>query len=184
MKTLGFKLGWLLASNNGRCALLWALTIIMFLFSVFYGAGEPLLTRTIDQQLSRVAQIDRPSDSWWNTDKSLAKTSWSKLAPSQQTSTKSWWPWLATALLLVLAIVYTPKAYKEEILSAGHEAWELLRARTETGEAKKESGEVKQVGVSVVEKISQQVGWKRLLSMDMISQLAGNFVQRWLFRRR
>lgn len=186
---LGFRLGWLSATNDGLCLLLWILTGLMLVFSIFYGPGEPLLTRTASQQISELAKIDRQNtydNSWWDADKSLAKTSWSEPAQAaKKTRDKSWWPWIITILLFITSVIYTPIAKREEALAAGKDAWNYISAKTETEDIKMKpkEGEVKQQ-VSIVEKISQQVGWKRLLSFEMLSQFAGDFVRRWLFRKR
>lgn len=187
LSVLGFRLGWLTASNDGRCLIFWVLAGLMLLFSVFYGPGEPLLTRTANQQISELAKIDRQdtrSNPWWDADRSLTRTSWSEpIPPAKIASEKSWWPWIMTGILIILATIYTPIAKREEFLTASKDAWEHITARTETEEAKPQTGEI-QRQIGMVEKISQRVGWKRLISIDMVSQVAGNFLQRWLFRKR
>lgn len=189
-RSLGFRLGWLAATNDGRCIIFWVLAGLMLVFSISYGPGEPLLTRTANQQISELANkadYQNINNPWWDADKSLIQTSWSEPVPPAKTaSEKSWWPWVITGLLFVLSIIYTPIAKREEAIEAGRDAWEYLMAKTETGEAKgKAAEEGKQASASsIVEKISQQVGWRKLISIDVLGQFAGNFIQRWLFKRR
>ena len=184
---LGFRLGWLSATNDGRCLIMWILTGLMLVFSIFYGPGEPLLTRTASQQVFALAKTDRQdtrSNPWWDADRSLARTSWSEPTLAAKTVfEKSWWPWITTGILFVLSLIYTPISKREEAVAAVKDAWDYVLAKTETEEAKTKTEE-RQKQVSVMEKISQQVGWKKLFSIDMLSQFAGNFVQRWFLRRR
>jgi len=186
MKNISFFMSWFLSSNDRRCLLFWVATGLMLILSIFYGPGEPLLTRTVNQQVSELAKIDyrEANNFWWDADKSLAKTS---PTPTKIASEKSWWPWVTTGILFVISLIYTPISKREEAIAAGKEAWDFITAKTETEDVKmkpEEPGKEAKRQASIVEKISRQVGWKRLLSFEMLSEFVGNFVQRWLFKKR
>ena len=182
LSVFGFRLGWLTASNDGRLLMLWIATAIMLVFSILHGPGEPLLARTINNQVSEFAQMDNRQDlystPWWDADKSLAKSS----KAAEKTSEKSWRPWVLTGILFVISCIYTPVSKREEATEAIKAAIDYFKAQTETKDSAAEEGK-KEGHVSIMEKFSQKVGWKKLLSLDLIGQIAGNFLQRTIFKR-
>ena len=166
-----YRLGWLPASNNGRCLALWITTGIVLIVAIFSGFGEPALTHTIDKKISEISQSKYHQsvyDAWYGPERAKAKVASEKwpVAKKQPSLFWSWSPWLLFFLFLFISLVYTPIAFREEIREAWSEAWIKITEKEET-EAKitipKEQASKKTTQ-------SWRVSFARLFSIDLLAE--------------
>ncbi len=183
MNWIKYRLGWLLASNNGRCWILWVITGILLVVAIFSGFGEPVLTHTIDKKISEISQSKYHQsvyDAWYGPERTKAKAAGKEWPTTKKTPSLFWgWsPWLTFFLFFFISLVYTPIAFREEVREAWQEAKIKIKEKEET-EAKTETP---QEGAKP--KAPGLAGWKpsfaRLFSIDLLAEFVWNTISKVL----
>lgn len=180
MKTIAYRLGWLLASNNGRCLVLWIITGILLIKAIFAGFGEPILTHTIDKKISESQSKYHQSvyDSWYHGEKMSAAVKGQKWHdPQEKQKPHSWSPWILFFFFFFISLIYTPIAFREEAKEAFEEAKIKIMEKEET--------EAREAPVAVGERKPRPAGgagWKssftRLFSIDLLAEFAWNLMSK------
>lgn len=181
-----FRLGWLLANNNGRCIALWAVTAALFIAAIWTGFGDPILSTTLTEKIKEVAQTSQYHQALygvWNHGKEVAR--------SHDHGLRDWSLWIWFFVALLISLIYTPIAFREEAREAWDEAVRRFRERRET-EARMPKPEVIATGVSAVATTGAAAAavplgggfWtllRRLIPIEIIAEFIGIFVQK-IFR--
>lgn len=173
-----YRLGWLLASNNGRCLVLWVITGILLLVALFSGFGEPIFTFTVDKKISEISQSKYHQsvyDAWYGPERAKAKATGQKqpMAKKQPSLLGSWSPWLLFLLFFLISLIYTPIAFREEVREAWQEAKIKIKEKEETEAKPQEEAKPKTPGLA---------GWKpsfaRLFSIDLLAEFVWNTISK------
>lgn len=130
------RLFWLIASNNGRCVLLWLLTFVVLVLCLIKGHGEPILSRSLDSNIQRMqSQYHQGVYDTWNRFEALRRQAAGESIPRPRRQPSVFWSWVHWRVfgwLLFFAIIYTPIAFREEV----HDALEIVLRRRREAEAR------------------------------------------------
>lgn len=116
--------------NNWILAGLWALTAILFVIAISQGGGEPL-------GLQALREIGRPGPEspivkyYSESAKYFTTGSEKPLASAPLAPAPTWFWWKLWLFSFLVAIVYIPLAFWDEIVAAWHRAREIVEQRRE-----------------------------------------------------
>lgn len=185
---LGYRLGWLLANNNGRCLALWIVTGAFLVMGILSGFGEPVLTHTIDKKISEIPQSKYHQsvyDAWYAPERIKAELSGEKwpVAKKPLSLLWSWKWWLGFILFFFISLIYTPIAYREEIWEMGRNAWRKAREKREA-EAKEKETQGKGEGVAQsTESGSGRNTFAKQLGLEFAAEFLAEMTQKVIRRR-
>ena len=153
MKRFLYRFGWLLASNNGRCLLLWLITVFFLIMTILSGFGEPITSRAIDEM---IYDVSRESGEIY----------------SQPPPTSSiWWCWkwlILFFIFFIASVIYTPIAFREEVADVFGDAWRKVKERREAEAETKAETKIEETKKPPAGKTS----FGRLFSIDLLAEFA------------
>jgi hypothetical protein len=165
-----YRLASLFRTNNGRLALAWKMTGILLIASIVFSFGYSMIG-------SEPRHEEIPSKYHQAFYSAYYET---KLVESEKVFMQflhrifsvHGWLWASFGIFLLFSLVYTPIAYREEVVAAEHEVYYRLRER--------ESSEGKTTVASIPD---NRVGsaklhsFKRLFSIDVLAEFAWEAVK-------
>lgn len=127
---------WLLACNNGRCSLLWTLTLVVGIFALVRGHGPPILSSTLEDGVVSMQRSHYNEDLYATWDSFQETRARAKGLPVTQPHAEAnlfwgWMHWRLFGWFIIAALLYTPIAFREEFV----DTWDDLVLRHRNAEA-------------------------------------------------
>jgi hypothetical protein len=179
--------------NNRVLLALWILTIILLINAILQGGGEPLGLKALREIDNEPIQISETAKFYYSSAQNFAPNAMKPSSPLSNTA-GTWFWWKLWLLSFILAIVFIPVAFQDEVISAWHWAQEKHEQRRFKTSRIKEEPQTKENGEKTTRspKFDPRMAtpWGRfkervaaVISADVIVEFAGNLVKRVIGER-
>ncbi len=165
-----YRLASIFRTNNSRLALAWKMTGILLITAIVFSFGYSMIGNEPRHEKIPSTYHKSLYSAYYGT--KLIESEKVFEQPSYGIFSVHGWLWAFFGIFLLFSLIYTPIAYREEVVAAGHEIYYRLRER-ESSEGKTTAAST----TSVREGSAKLHSFRRLFSIDVLAEFAWEAVK-------